>query len=215
MDRSKQISDDTSCIGASMYLSFDSNSTMYKTMCDSAVETSETGFLDISADYLNNTLEALDQVQMVKKVDEVSTGAPLKVVNQNILQYKAISSTPTKQQIMQNTKVSCSSEALSADLGGAFINPLGVEATFPQDNKENVNIKSGVLSVSSSAEIITSVIEKGQIQLLHTKEEALLESTKDTPIKEKMEIDENQEVGVEGNIKIGKYKNEKYTTRIV
>ncbi|XP_075152654.1 uncharacterized protein LOC142226462 [Haematobia irritans] len=184
----RRSSDAASCC-TSVYLSFDDtastnmgSTTCYRTMeamSDISAISSLSAIADASEEKNNSTLENQDEsaipspVKTVKKM-EIISNTPLKALPKNILrEYKALCSTPSKEQLLKTVDVTRGSEVNRYDdLGVAF---LGVEdelpAFFPppppqkqtnrcdDNNKENMSDGS-TLSVSSSVEITTSVIER-------------------------------------------------------
>ncbi|XP_037812729.1 uncharacterized protein LOC119604277 isoform X2 [Lucilia sericata] len=183
----------------SMYLSFDAESTMstacYKTleaMSDisslSAIDMEESVNKSKTGD-MNSTLEArndsqtLSPLKTVKKMEmPVKLHTPLKALPKNILkEYKALCSTPSKEQLLKTVDVTRGSDATRCvDLGLAF---LGVEdekpAYFPpppveinEENKENALPETdevSTLSTCSSVEITaTSVIERKMLTSVST-----------------------------------------------
>ncbi|TMW50553.1 hypothetical protein DOY81_004366 [Sarcophaga bullata] len=187
----------------SMYLSFDAESTMstacYKTLeamtdvstlSSICLDESNKNFKNNSED-LNITLEAQDDshiktpLKTVKKSDnavEFRAHTPLRALPKNIMnEYKALCSTPSKEQLMKSVELTRGSDATRCiDLGLAF---LGVEderpAYFPppiamvesEENKENVLPETeevSTLSTCSSVEVTTSVIERKMISSVST-----------------------------------------------
>ena len=187
----------------SMYLSFDAESTMstacYKTLeAMTDVSTLSSICLDESnknfkkdSEHLNITLGANDDshimtpLKTVKKSDnpiEIRAHTPLRALPKNIMnEYKALCSTPSKEQLMKSVELTRGSDATRCiDLGLAF---LGVEdekpAYFPppismvenEENKENVLPETeevSTLSTCSSVEVTTSVIERKMISSAST-----------------------------------------------
>ncbi|XP_013108837.2 serine-rich adhesin for platelets [Stomoxys calcitrans] len=192
---------DASSTATSVYLSFDDNestnmgsTTCYRTLevmdDDVSIRSSLSTIADASDEkHLNNsTLENHDDsampspVKTVKKMEIMTSNTPLRVLPKNILrEYKALCSTPSKEQLLKTVDVTRGSEVKRFDdLGVAF---LGVDdempAFFPpppsqhkqqirnDENKENMSDGS-TLSVSSSVEITTSVIEKKCVYSIST-----------------------------------------------
>lgn len=193
---SRRRSSDANNASCSVYLSFDAESTMstacYRTLEAMTEDTSvlaslstlEEAFQNTEEKHTNSTLEnvedsslALSPVKTVKKMEVMTTNTPLRALPKNILrEYKALCSTPSKEQLLKSVDVTRGSDVSRCDdLGVAF---LGVEdglpAFFPpppphqqqrqniirsEENKENVSDGS-TLSVSSSVEITSSVIER-------------------------------------------------------
>lgn len=185
---------------ASMYLSFDAESTMstacYKTL-EAMSDISALSAIDMDnsvnktgENHLNSTLEAQENSQIVsplktvKKMEmpEVKLNTPLRALPKNILkEYKALCSTPSKEQLLKTVDVTRGSDATRCvDLGLAF---LGVDdekpAYFPppptamtEENKENALPETeevSTLSTCSSVEITaTSVIERKMLSSVST-----------------------------------------------
>ncbi|XP_005185413.2 uncharacterized protein LOC101894874 [Musca domestica] len=188
---------DASCMTAtSVYLSFDSESTIAGQTCYRTLEGDISAISNISKveevcdnteeKHGNSTLENQNSsveaspLKTVKKMDVITTNSPLRVLPKNIMrEYKALCSTPSKEQLLKTVDVTRGSEANRYDdLGVAFLGvDDGLPAFFPppppstqsvqqrhhnqrcEDNKENISDGS-TLSVSSSVEIATSVIER-------------------------------------------------------
>ncbi|KAM7360784.1 uncharacterized protein ACRADG_007727 isoform 1-T3 [Cochliomyia hominivorax] len=176
----------------SIYLSFDAESTMstacYKTL-EAMSDMSALSAIDMDnsvnktgENHINSTLEAQDNSQIisplktVKKIElpDVKLNTPLRALPKNILkEYKALCSTPSREQLLKTVDVTRGSDATRCvDLGLAF---LGVDdekpAYFPppppaiiyEENKENAlpdTEEVSTLSTCSSVEITTSVIER-------------------------------------------------------
>ncbi|XP_046806595.1 uncharacterized protein LOC111676139 isoform X1 [Lucilia cuprina] len=183
----------------SMYLSFDAESTMstacYKTL-EAMSDISSLSAIDMEESVnkskivdMNSTLEArndsqtLSPLKTVKEMEmPVKLHTPLKSLPKNILkEYKALCSTPSKEQLLKTVDVTRGSDATRCvDLGLAF---LGVEdekpAYFPpppaeinEENKENALPETdevSTLSTCSSVEITaTSVIERKMLSSVST-----------------------------------------------
>ncbi|XP_073817632.1 uncharacterized protein isoform X2 [Musca autumnalis] len=185
----------SSLMDPSVYLSFDAESTIagqtyYRTLesdisaisniskIEDACEKTEEKHGNSTLENQNSSVEA-SPLKTVKKMDAMSVNSPLRVLPKNIMrEYKALCSTPSKEQLLKTVDVTRGSDACRYDdLGVAFLGvDDGLPAFFPppppptqsvvqrqhqrcEENKENISDGS-TLSVSSSVEIATSVIER-------------------------------------------------------
>lgn len=166
---------------ASMYFSFNST-----TACKTAENTNNDTSMGIDivdeddCDQ-NNTLEAgvqqvddsnepVEQIQTIKKLSIGTSGiSPPKSIAKNILKaYKALSSTPTKAQLMRSVDVNRGSAPVTVDvcdLGVAFLDAPqeSINSIVLSEDKENQPQESQEIYSETSSEIVVSVIEKTHV----------------------------------------------------
>ncbi|XP_055852063.1 uncharacterized protein LOC129916245 isoform X2 [Episyrphus balteatus] len=153
MDNISKITIDDS--SASMYFSFNST-----TACNKIMETTNDNYNSMAIEDddedeecdQNNTLEAV-----------------AKAIPKNILKaYKALSSTPTKAQLLRSVEVNRGSSAVVVDvcdLGLAFLEAPqeSINSVLSEDKENQPQESQEIIYSETSSEIVVSVIEKTQL----------------------------------------------------